>query len=388
MSKATIARSAVVALAALALACGEGDGGGESEGEAPRASLEVQPDRPLLPETAVTLTERYRIDPEARVEASLSNPSDLGVDAAGFVYVLDAADSTRILKFDSAGGFALRFGHREPEQNRIERARRMTLTRWNTIMVVDRGANALATFLTVGGTFASSFQLTGVGIRALPRSAFHEAYLHKWDPDQRRAYVVHIRTAPLDSIQTTYGVDIPPGRSMRDQARDIGFHSAVDREGRLYVGFEDEYAIRVLEADGTTVRRIGLDREPIEKSPGRIAAERERNLAELQAGLEGVRDTVIRLAAEPSPTLPVIEEIVLDPSNRMWVRTNRTGATGTAYDVFNEAGEYLVAVEVPGRILRTTFAPDGRLFVIDASEGSSPEVVGYEVRIGESAEEE
>lgn len=386
MRKVTIARCGVAALAALTLACGGGEEGGANGGET-AASLAAQPDRPRVPASAVTLAERYRITPEARAAASLANPSDVAVDAAGSVYVLDAADTTRILKFDSAGGFTLRFGHREPERRRIERATTFALTRWNTIMVLDRGANGLSTFLTVGGTFASSYQLTGVGVRALPRPAFHEVYVHKWDPERRRAYVVHMRTSPFDSVQTTYGIDIPPQRSLREQARDIGFHTAVDRDGRLYVGFEDAYAIRVLEADGTTVRRMGIDREPLAKSPARIAAEREQNLAELREGLEGVRDTVMRIAAEPSPTLPFIEEIAVDPDGRTWVRTSREGVAGTAYDVFDEAGEYLAPVEVPGRVVRTAFAPDGRLFVIEAGddEEGSRRVVGYEVRIGEPA---
>jgi len=366
---------------AVAAGCAGGDDAVEPEGPGDR--LVAQPDKPLVPQASVTVTERYRIDPAARAEAALGRSVDVAVDDAGFVYVLDAEDPPRILKFDSAGEFVLHFGHREPDQQRIGRAPRFALTRWNTILLVDRATNALTTFLTVGGTFASTIDLTGVGMGVLARPAFHEVYLHKWDPERRRSYVVHMRTNPVDSIQTAYAVDIPVGRSLRDQVRDVRFRTAVDGEGRLYVGFEDEYTIRVLDPDGTTVRRVGIEREALEKSPREMEEERERNLADLRAGLTGVRDTVIELAAEPAPAWPLVEEIVVDPSNRMWVRTNRAGTVGTAYDVFNEVGEYLARVDVPGTILRTAFAPDGRLFVVDVEDEASPEVIGYDVAIGE-----
>jgi len=375
------ARTGLLVLA-VTTGCAEGDDAVEP-GEDPGDRLVAQPDTPLVPETAVTLTERYRIGPEARADAALGRAVDVAVDAGGFVYVLDAGEPQRILKFDSAGEFVLHFGHREPGQQRIGRAPRFALTKWNMILLVDRQSNALTTFLTVGGTFASTIELRGVGMGVLPRPAFHEVYLHKWDPERRRSYVVHMRTSPVDSVQTTYAVDIPVGRSLRDQVRDVRFRSAVDGEGRLYVGFEDEYAIRVLDPDGTTVRRVGIEREALRKSPREIAEERERNLADLHAGLAGVRDTVIQLAAEPAPAWPLVEEIVVDPSNRMWVRTNRAGTVGTAYDVFNEVGEYLARVDVPGTILRTAFAPDGRLFVVDVEDEESPEVIGYDVAIGE-----
>jgi len=366
---------------AVAAGCAGGDDAVEPEGPGDR--LVAQPDKPLVPQASVTVTERYRIDPEARAEAALGRSVDVAVDDAGFVYVLDAEDPPRILKFDSAGEFVLHFGHREPDQQRIGRAPRFALTRWNTILLVDRATNALTTFLTVGGTFASTIDLTGVGMGVLARPAFHEVYLHKWDPERRRSYVVHMRTNPVDSIQTAYAVDIPVGRSLRDQVRDVRFRTAVDGEGRLYVGFEDEYTIRVLDPDGTTVRRVGIEREALEKSPREMEEERERNLADLREGLSGVRDTVIQLAAEPAPVWPLVEEIAVDPSNRMWVRTNRAGTFGTAYDVFNEVGEYLARVDVPGTILRTAFAPDGRLFVVDVEDEASPRVIGSDVVIGE-----
>lgn len=375
------ARTGLLVLTVTAGCAAEDDAVRPADGPGDR--LVAQPDTPLVPEASVTLTERVRIGPGARADAALRRPADVAVDDAGFVYVLDAGEPPRILKFDSAGAFLLHFGHREPDQNRIGRAPRFALTRWNTILLVDRASNALATFLTVGGTFASTIDLTGVGMGVLPRPAFHEIYLHKWDPERRQSYVVHMRTNPIDSIQTTYAVDIPVGRSVRDQVRDVRFRSAVDGEGRLYVAFEDQYAIRVLDPDGTTVRRVGIEREALEKSSREIVEERERNLADLRVGVTGVRDTVIQLAAEPAPAWPLVEEIAVDPSNRMWVRTNRAGTVGTAYDVFNEVGEYLARVDVPGTILRTAFAPDGRLFVIDVEDEASPEVIGYDVTIGE-----
>jgi hypothetical protein len=79
----------------------------------------------------------------------------------------------------------------------------------------------------------------------------------------------------------------------------------------------------------------------------------------------------------------LVEELAVDPSGRLWVRTSRAEvATGTVYDVYNDRGEQISWVAVPAEVRKTAFARDGRLFVIDERNPDQPRIVGYEVGFG------
>jgi hypothetical protein len=237
------------------------------------------------------------------------------------------------------------------------------------------------------GTFASSVEVKpAVALDALGLPGFGEFYLHKWDTEGRRSVVLHMR-APFDSLATTYEVRVPVGASLREEARAVHYHTATDREGRLYVGFYDGYPVRVLEPDGRTVRTIDLDRQPIRKSAEAMRREEEDNLARLRDQAPGLDEELLLEAAHPDSLWPLLEELAVDPTGRLWVRTRRTDSGGaSSYDVFNEQGEYLVRVDVPGRVERTVFAPDGRLFTVVAEEDGSREIVAYRIGLGASGE--
>lgn len=327
----------------------------------------------------ISLTRRFELPLDRRV----SRPRDLEVDAQGNLYLLDSGQPTDIFKYDSTGQLLFGFDERDPQQERLTSVVEFSLAPWNTILVVNSGENALQTFLT-RGLFASSVESSsGIILDVHPLPEFGSFYLHKWVPEQRRS-VVLLMQAPDDSLATTYEVRIPSDLSVRRQARGVHFQTTVDGHGRLYVAFYDGYPVRVLSPNGGQVRVVDLDREPILKSPEDIAAETEENLERLREELPGVDPSLILEAAEPDSFQPLIEEMLVDPSTRLWIRTHRPDAVETTpYDVFNEAGEYLARVDVPGRVRRTAFRPDGRLFVLTGGEGEDPAVIhGYDIRFG------
>ena len=347
----------------------------------PEAPVEVArpADRALLAASEVALVERFQLT--APAQAGLTQPRDLEFDAEGNLYVLDLGSESRILKFDSAGAYLLRLGERDGEAAQLVGALEFDVSPWRTVLAVDRGRNMLSTFLTMG-FHATAVEIEGTGLDALALPEFNEFYLHKWDPVARRVQVLHMR-APLDSLGATYTVFIPPGRTVRQEARDVFFRTAVDRLGHLYVAFHDGYPVRMLSRTGQTVRLIDLDRQPLRKSPAAMAEERDQNLARLREGVPDVADTLLLAAAEPDSLLPMIEELAVDPQGRLWVRTNRPDARqATSYDVFNEQGQYLARVDVPGDVRHTAFGPNGWVYVVDASRPASSGVVGYEVRLG------
>lgn len=363
----------VLCLAALAAAACAGEEAGNPDPTPADSRAGLAADRPLLAPGSVRLEERLRL-----ADPRLQTPSDVAVDGEGSIYVLDAATPSRVHKYDAAGEYQLQFGTRDTVRERIAAAVEMDLAQWGILLVADRGDNAVKSFLT-RGLFASVVPRRDsvvLDVHALPE--FGEFYLHEWVPAQRRVSILHMR-APGDSVATAYTVGIPQGLSVRQEARAIHFLSAADRRGRLYVAFMDGYPVRVLSRQGATLAIIGIQRDPIPRTAEEIEREAEANLERLRAQAPDVDEEILLEAARPDPTRPLVEELAVDPQDRLWVRTNRPDAAGaTPYDLFNASGEYLARVDVPGEVIRTAFSPMGELWVVVETDGGA-EVVGYRV---------
>jgi hypothetical protein len=370
-----------VAVALILAGAAWGCGGEEPAPEtAPQVlPTEAQPDRPLLSPDQVVLTERSRIANGGH----WSEAADVAVDAAGSVYVLDAVSPSSILKFDSTGSYVLRFGEGEPDPP-LGQSQKISLgASWNTIVTVDRSENAVAAFLTLGmQSYSIPLQESGNAIDALALPTFGEYYLHGWDQNRSLSGVYHMQL-PIDTLATTYEVMIPPGQPVGKVARDVYLRTAVDAQGRLYVAFHDGYPVRVLEPSGRTVTLIGIDRERVPRDPAEVAAETAENLDRLRRQAPEVADSILVQAARVDSLYSMVEELAVDPSGRLWVRTNRPGTAGvTSYDVFNEEGGYLARVDVPGAVRATAFAADGALVVVDEAGDPAGVVVRYDVRLG------
>lgn len=373
------------ALFLVAQACGDPTPAPEA-GTGP-GSRAVEPAVPPLVDPAqVTVQEAFALPAAEASRAGLRQPRDLAFDVAGRLYVLDfaAPDHQQIVAFEEDGTYAYRFGERDDRADRIGPSDQLAVTPWNYVMFVDMVDNALSSFLTMG-TYVSSAELAGVGLEVLSIPEYGQYYLKKWDPARRRAYVVHMQL-PVDSVAMVYEVRLPPGQSVRKDARDVSFLTATDRAGRLYVAFDDVYQVRVLDRTGATVRTVQSSRKAVAKSPRERAEERERLLARLQEQVGDVSDSLLQDAAIPDSLFPLVEELSVDPSGRLWVRTRRAErATGTVYDVFNEQGQLISWVAVPAAVRRTAFSPAGRLYVIDERDPDDPAIVGYDVTFGGAA---
>jgi hypothetical protein len=363
------------------LACGEPAPGPEA-GADPASGAE-EPAAPLVDPASVTVREAFALPAAEASRAGLRQPRDLAFDAAGRLYVMDfeAPDHQQVVAFEEDGTYAHRFGERDDRADRIGPSDQLTVTPWNYVMLIDMVDNALTSFLTMG-TYVSSAELTGVGLSVLSIPDYGQYYLKKWDPTRRRAYVVHMQL-PVDSMAMVYEVRLPPGQSVRKDARDVSFLTATDRSGRLYVAFEDAYQVRVLDRTGATVRVVRSARKAVAKSPAEMEAERARLLARLQAQVGDVSDSLLQDAATPDSLFPLVEELAVDPAGRLWVRTRRAErASGSVYDVFNEQGQLISWVAVPATVRKTTFSPAGALYVIDERDPDHPSIVGYDVTFG------
>lgn len=379
-------RAALAVSLAWLAACGGGEPGAP-EAAAPDAAPSAEV-RLLIDPTRIRVQEVFRLPEEAAARANLRQPRDLALDDRGRLIVLDfeAPDHRQIVTFEPSGAYAIRFGEIDDRADRLGPADQFAVMPWKYVMLVDAADNALTSFLTLG-TYVSTVTLTGVGMVVEPIPEYGHFYLKKWDPPRRRAYVVHMQL-PIDSLSMVYQVTLPPGQSVRKDARDVSFLTASDGAGRLYVAFNDVYRIRVLDRQGATLRIVESARRAVRKSPPEIEAERARLLEHLRRTVGDVSDSLLQDAAQPDSLYPLVEELVVDPAGRLWVRTRRPEVTaGTVYDVFNDRGELVSWVSIPAVARRTAFGPDGRLFVIDERDPERPRIVGYEVGFGGAPEE-
>jgi hypothetical protein len=381
MSSQWIWRRATPAAFGLLLLCSSCD---QPEGRIPEASEAegVGPSHagPLIDPASVSVRPVFELGNLATSQANLRQARDLAFDGGGAIYVLDfeAPDHAQIVAFDSAGAFSYRFGEKDDRADRVGPSDQFALTPWKYVMFVDRMDNSLTSFLTMG-TYVATAGLTGMGMAVLPMPEYGHFYLKKWDPARRRAYVVQMQL-PLDSLSMVYEVVLPPGQSVRKDARDVSFRTATDHDGRLYVAFTDVYLVRVLDPQGATLRVVRSSRPAVAKSPREMEEEREELLTRLRRQVGDVSDSLLQDAAIPDTLFPLIEELSVDPAGRLWVRTHRAESSGgSVYDVFNERGELISWVAVPAVVRKTAFSSDGRLFVIDERDPERPRIVAYEV---------
>ncbi len=367
---------ALIAGLAAAAACG----GEEPAPEVPRVSpTEAQADQPRTDPSLVSLTGRMRIESQGVWRQA----RDLAVDVDGRFYVLDGVDPSRILKLDTDGSFLLRFGEDEAGSDLVVTQSISLARAWNTVLFVDRVTNSILAYLTLGMTTFKVQVVGGVPVDILGRPQFNEYYLHSWDAARGVSGVYQMRI-PIDTLGLTYQVGIRPDEPIRRMMRDIYYRVASDDDGRLYVGFQDGYPVRVLEPGGATVRLVGIERRGVPRAPEAMEAEAEENLARLRRQAPDLPDSLLVEAARPDSLLPVIEELDVDPRGRLWVRTHRADAGGaTPYDVFDAQGIYLARVDVPGPVRATTFGPDGALVVLAGAAGEAGEIVVYEVGLGD-----
>jgi len=360
------------------------------------------------------VTDLYRIGTVDGVSwDAFSRIGAVAFDPQGRLHVLEA-ESRRIAIVNRDGSLVRTFGSRGEGPGELRNPQSLAVLPDGRIVVSDLGHRAFLLFAEDGthlgshpmgdgpavpggrihpqGTGSVVMAGTGLMIQATPggvpvlpttvpirRWEFGEGgpprLLHEaWRPEREAA-------APTASAGGG-GMQLAGAPGLR--AFEPQLHLALLPDGRIAVADSSTYRIRVLPPDGAaeggTPEVFGRELAPRPVEDADRATERERRLAELDAG-EGPRVEImtqgpggpvsvgqdqiremLRTQIQGMsfwPEIPVISGLAADPAGRLWVERREGPGRPGAVDLLDGNGRYLGTLTDPTLSTPEAFGPDG-----------------------------
>jgi hypothetical protein len=301
-------------------------------------------------------SDSWRVKEEIRIGGmgstepwSFADVRGLSVDEAGRFYVLDGvAGELRV--FDPAGAYVGTIGQEEigPLQTNG-----IALAPDGTIWIADVEAGRMLVFDTLGEMVATHHvPLAGAGspwqggfdeeghledIALLPpESPDRTPTLRRFDEELRV-----VETYPLPRDEGTM-FNFPQGATRVPFAGPLRW--IVDPRGYVWFADTDLYRIYKRRFEGDTLQVIESWRDPLPVTEG----ERDSALARLRGFMDLVGEAYIEVERIPD-TKPVLENIDLDSSGRLWVRVT-SERPNTLFEVFDTTGVFMAAARADFRI--------------------------------------
>ena len=320
--------------------------------------------KPSPPKGAVTkliLEEIYTAGGGDSLEESFAEIVALDVGKDGTAYVLDMKDN-RVKVFDVRGKFLRAFGKKGQGPGELNQPVGLTITPENEILVEDVLNQRLALF-TLDGKFlrhistAKTLGLSGI------------------EMDGRGLIVARsmgLGDAGKMSIDVkTYDKDLNPKIKLAAVEYSISLQSkinpysamnllyALDSQGRLYLGSQKGYEIKVLSLEGRLLKTIGRDYDPIA-----ITKEDKDGMLKQLSNVPGVN---IKDMIQFPKVFPPYGNFVLADEDRLLVRTYEKGRAEKEYywDVFDAEGRFVAKVPIAHEI---RLWRDGKVYFIVENE--------------------
>jgi hypothetical protein len=135
------------------------------------------------------------------------------------------------------------------------------------------------------------------------------------------------------------------------------------------VGYGEQYSIKVFDRDGSLVRIVRREVEPVPVS--RLEEEEARDVRR-QRVTKGTYDEEQIPFLEPAEHHPFFSEMLVDATEHLWVREYRKqedgidrsrpqprdGGAAQRFHIFHPAGDWLGSVEVPNQLQVTDIGTD------------------------------
>lgn len=264
-------------------------------------------------------------------------PFDVKVAADGKIFILDWGDSTFKI-YDSDGKYIRTIGGRGQAPGEFERLVFFALGYDENIYVMDSMNHRLAV-LDEQGKYITGFRLEeGLPSEiATDQNNFIYFGIRFQDDEIRRLKILRYNSAGEEIVNFGLFQLVQPvitriaeGSVTSSTSR----HAAttvwkVDREGKLYAGYGDQYQISVYDPAGNLTSKFGREYTPVEnKYAGKPG----------QPKYVGVFNTINR-------------RWLFDDNNNIWIEMFTTDdPEEIVYDVFSPGGIYLMQIKVKHRI--------------------------------------
>lgn len=330
----------------------------------------TNPDYPRDGLFIAKLVEEMSCGEEATPEmAMLNRPLDLKVDDEGRVYIMDWGD-THIKEYDDQGRLLRTIGRKGQGPGEFDIPAFFGLMTGGRICVLD-GRQRRATFLTNEGQYLSGFPLEGF-FRSLAIDGQDRLFLAKWAAAEELKLSTEFREVPY--ITSIFRTD-SSGKEMvhlTDFLGEVQMMKAmsggvlgggglytivwnVNRQGKLYGGFNETYRLGAYGPDGKIEFTFGREFTPLKNAR--------------YTGQVGQKKTLPAFA----------RTIVFDDEDNLWLELYKDEKTkGYTYDVFSPGGIYLRQVKLDQRIYEFK---KGKAYSIVRSEEGYPSIKRFRLEL-------
>jgi hypothetical protein len=305
-----------------------------------------KPDPPKGAATKLILEEIYTVGGGDSAEESFAEITALDVLKDGTAYVLDTKDN-RVRIFDIRGKFLRAFGKKGQGPGELNQPVGLIITPENEVLVEDALNQRLAIF-TLDGKFLrhistaralgfSGIKMDGRGLIVARSMGMGEA-------------------GKLFMDVKTYDKDLNPKIKLAAVEFPISLQSklnpfsamtllyAMDSQGRLYLGSQRSYEIKILSPEGKLVKTIGRDYDPVA-----ITKEDKDEMLKLIPTTSGIN---IKDMIQLPEVFPPYGNFILADEGRLLVRTYEKGRAKKEFywDVFDPEGRYVAKVPIAHEI--------------------------------------
>jgi hypothetical protein len=320
-----------------------------------------KPDPPKGAATKLLLEEIYTVGGGDSPEESFAEIAALDVLKDGTAYVLDMKDN-RVRIFDVRGKFLRAFGKKGQGPGELNQPVGLIVTPENEVLVEDVLNQRLAVF-TLDGKFLrhiSTAKALGLSRIKMDRRGLIVARSMGLGDAGKMFMDVKTYDKDLNPKIKLAAVEFPislQGKLNPFSAMTLVYE--LDGQGRLYLGSQRGYEIKVLSLEGKLVKTIRRDYDPVA-----ITKEDKDEMLKLIPNISGVN---VKDMIQFPAVFPPYGNFVLADEGRLLVQTYEKGRVKKEFywDVFDAEGRFVAKVPIAHEILLWR---DGKVYFIVENE--------------------